>query len=128
MESQSIEASSMLQNISNSLSEIVSEISNSVVAIQNPSRFVGSGVFWRDSIVVTAAHLLKQEQAVVLIYPNGDSHPAELIGIDPGIELAVLKTTAPTLRIPAIRSENHLKAGQLVTAVGRGGDASIGVC
>lgn len=128
MESQSIEPSSTLQMISNSLSDIVSEISNSVVAIQNPSRFVGSGVIWRDNIVVTAAHLLKQEKEVVLIYPDGNSYPAELVGIDPGIDLAVLKTAAQTLAVPSIRSENHLKPGQLVTAVGRGGDASIGAC
>ena len=127
MDSPSSAPSSILKNISNLLSANVADISSSVVAIKNLSRFVGSGVIWRENTVVTAAHFLKQQQELVLIYPDGENHPAQLLGVDPGIDLAVIKVEN-SLSIPPINTDTQLQPGHLVTAVGRGGDASVGAC
>jgi S1-C subfamily serine protease len=89
-----------------------------VVAINARRHLSSSGVYWRDGIIVTAAHTIRRTDGISAILPSGQTVPITFAGADPGTDLAVLKIDWQALSIPRFSDTAQLTAGHLVVATG----------
>jgi S1-C subfamily serine protease len=114
-----------LIRLSDDVAAVVKGVEPSVVAIYAGGRMSSSGVHWSAGAIVTAEHALPRDEEIRLGLPDGTIVPAELVGRDPGTDLAVLKFDAASM--PVIpRSAGAIHPGNIVLAIGRHRD--IGVC
>ena len=80
----------------------------------------GSGFFVSpDGYVVTNHHVIADGERLVVILHDGEEHEAELVGIDPKTDLALLKLDVdePTPYV-SFAEEDDLRVGDWVVAVG----------
>ncbi len=115
-----------LQTLSNGLSAAVQAAGASVVSVAARRRIPASGVVIRPGIVLTASHVVQEDEIRVTL-PDGQELAAELLGRDPGSDLAVLKLAEETGQ-PAQTAAAQV--GQLALALGRPGSsvqASLGI-
>ncbi|HEV2013345.1 MAG TPA: trypsin-like peptidase domain-containing protein [Candidatus Dormibacteraeota bacterium] len=109
-----------LKDLSNDIEALVEKASKSVVRVDARRGRAGSGIVWDSGLVLTANHVVEQEQGIEVV-ADDKSLKASLVGRDPGTDLALLKVdglTAPA--IPRARVED-LRPGQIVLAIGRPG-------
>ena len=117
-----------LLSLSNELAGAVERIAPSIVAVHARRRLPSTGIHWRPGFVVTAEHTVRAEDGLTVETPDGRSHPATLVGRDPGTDLAVLKITTDLDGPPAPRGDDGaLRVGHMVLALGYGPRASWGV-
>src|SRR5258708_3589206 len=110
----------ILASLSDDLASAVRRAGKSIVAVHGRRRFPASGLAWRDDQVITAAHVLERDTDLSITAPDGNQHAAQLVGRDPGSDLAILSVAGAALH-PVERSSETLAAGNLVLAVGRPG-------
>jgi len=111
-----------LVSFSEQLAATVAEVGRSTVAVHARARFDSSGVHWTKGVVVTADHAVRRDEDIHVTASNGSKLAAELIGRDPGTDLAVLRV--PELDVPiAERAERTPTPGSVVLAVGRSKDS-----
>jgi S1-C subfamily serine protease len=98
--------------------------------VEGRRRLPASGIVWSsDGIVVTANHVVKRDNKIVVGLPDGQVVEAELVGRDPSTDLAVLKVEATGLS-SAGRVAKGLQVGHMVLALGRPGrtvQATLGI-
>ncbi len=110
--------------LSNELAAAVERAGRSVVNVIARSRVPSSGVHWRQGVIVTAEHTVKQDEEITLALPGGATIPATLVGRDPGTDLAVLK--ADNLNLPvADLAPAPLQAGNVALVIGRSPDSGV---
>ena len=114
-----------LTQLSDELATAAESVGKSVVAIYGGGRVPSSGVHWKSGLIVTAEHSLRRDEDIKIGLPDGSIAPAELVGRDPGSDLAVLKIDGTTLPVVAMADQDQ-KLGELVLAVGR--HREIGAC
>ena len=68
--------------------------------------------------IVTNLHVVKDAPEVSVTLDNGQQFPAEVIGIDPAIDLAVLKIDAKNLSAAQWGDSSKLEVGEMVWAIG----------
>src|SRR5580693_5786068 len=79
----------------------------------------GSGVVVTpDGYLLTNEHVVQRVQEARVTFVDGRSVPAVVAGRDPATDLAVLRAQAGSLPYAQLASEQRLRAGQLVVAVG----------
>jgi putative serine protease PepD len=81
----------------------------------------GSGfVYASDGTIVTNQHVVDGANSISIRFWNGTTRPAELVGMDPSTDIAVLKVDAPSsLLTPlAVGSSSALDVGDPVAAIG----------
>ena len=62
---------------------------------QGPARGTGTGaVISRDGYIVTANHVVADADEIEIVFQDGHTAKAEVVGLDPGTDIAVLKMTA----------------------------------
>lgn len=80
---------------------------------------VGTGFFYKTDRIVTAYHVVQNNESLTVTLHNGRTVPATVEGIDPGIDVAVLRVTAAsapaTLRFAP---SNTLAQGQKIITIG----------
>jgi S1-C subfamily serine protease len=121
---------SSLVSLSNDFASVVEQTAAAVVAVHSRPRFNSSGVHWSPGIVVVAEHTLRHEENISVSTGTGEELAAEVVGRDPGTDLAVLRAKDLTVPIAARLEGGGYRSGNLVLAVGRkdeGVHASIGV-
>lgn len=108
-----------LISLSNEIADLVDRTAASVVAVHGRRRFNSSGIHWQPGVIVTAAHTLRTDEGIVITTGSGEEFKSELVGRDPGTDLAVLRVE--NLKIPAIARDNKpaYRPGDLAIAVGR---------
>jgi len=123
----------VFQQISDALAATVEAMGPSIVRVEARRRFPATGIVWtRDGIIVTAHHVLEQDDNIRLGLPGGQIVTATLVGRDPTTDLAVLRATAPEL-VPPVWAEPDgasLRLGHLVLALGQPGrsvQATLGI-
>jgi S1-C subfamily serine protease len=111
--------------LSEQIASNVEHAAQSVLSVHARHRFDSSGVHWSPEIVVTADHALRREEGIRVTLPDGSKADAELVGRDPGTDLAVLRVKG--LGIPAIEKDESPSSvpGSIVLAVGRSKDSAV---
>lgn len=106
--------------LSQELSARIAAVGKSIVAIHGGRRPGASGIHWRQGLIVTANHMIRRDQEILLALPDGTSSPATVVGRDPSTDLAVLKSDA-LAGVPVVEttSASALQVGHWVVAVGR---------
>jgi S1-C subfamily serine protease len=110
--------SNPLVSFSEQLAATVERAGHSVVAVHGRSRFDSSGVHWAPGIVVTADHALRRDEEIRITAPDGSRLSAELVGRDPGTDLAVLRVEGLNAPV-AEQAERTPAPGSVILAVGR---------
>lgn len=84
------------------------------------NRGSGSGVIVdRDGYILTNAHVVKDANEVTVQISTGESHPAEVIGLDEPTDLALLRIHAGrALPAAAFGDSDRLAVGDWVVAIG----------
>jgi S1-C subfamily serine protease len=116
----------MALNLSALSAELVAAVEQSspmVVAVQGRGRTPASGVVWREGVIVTSEHALRQDEEVAVTLPDGQGATARLAGRDPGTDLAVLRFAGSFA--PAPQEAQSPKAGQVILALGRSPNSGV---
>ena len=80
---------------------------------------MGSGfILTSDGYIVTNNHVVENARQVMVRLPDRQELDAEVIGTDPRSDLAVLKIDAKRLPTLELASEDDIKVGQWVLAIG----------
>ena len=119
------ETKNTLQALSHDLIQAVEQISRSVVAVNGRRHLSSSGVYWRDGIIVTAAHTIRRTEDISVILSSGQIVASSFAGADPTTDLAVVKINSEELSIPRFGDTAQLQVGHLVLAVGRGAQRGL---
>jgi len=79
----------------------------------------GSGVVVTpDGYVLTNEHVVQRARAVTVSFIDGRALTADVVGVDPATDLAVLRARAAALPFVALPRARHPRVGQLCIAVG----------
>lgn len=79
----------------------------------------GAGVVWRaDGYIVTTFSIVNRADRVEVALHDGRTLEAKLTGVDPTIDLAVVKVDADQLPTPTIGDASKAKVGEPVFAIG----------
>jgi S1-C subfamily serine protease len=119
------ETNTALQFLSRDLANVVEQAGGAVVAVNARRHLSSSGVYWRDGVIVTAAHTLRRTEDISVVLSSGETVAATLAGTDPSTDLAVLKINNAKLSAPPFGDTSQLKVGHVVLAVGRGAQRGL---
>src|ERR1700716_2015680 len=113
-----------LSDLSRDIADLVGRLGPSVVRVDGRRGRPASGIIWADNLVLTADHVLEQEDAIQ-VSGSATAVKASIAGRDPGTDLALLRTEGLN-GVPAARGRStDLRAGQLVIAAGQPGDLQV---
>ncbi|WP_261664581.1 S1C family serine protease [Deinococcus sp. Marseille-Q6407] len=110
--------------------EVVRQASPAVVQVNNtlaPEALmpgddpveVGTGFFYKKDLIVTAYHVVQNSEHLTVTLASGRTVPATVEGVDPGIDVAVLRVTAVGApRTLAFGSSASLVQGQKLISIG----------
>jgi len=113
-------------DLSNALAGAVERAAGSLFAVHGRPRLPSTGVHWRAGLIVTASHTVEPDREVTLTAPDGRTLAAQVVGRDPGLDIAVLR--AEVTGVPAADiHDGDLRIGHLVLALGAGPRASAGI-
>ncbi|MBI4329069.1 MAG: trypsin-like peptidase domain-containing protein [Chloroflexi bacterium] len=120
-----------LSSFSEALAATVETAGPGVVRVEARRRLPASGIVWSsEGIVVTAYHVVEQEDNIRIGLGDGEAVSATLVGRDPTTDVAVLRAQASDLPAPAWARIDDLRVGHLVLALGRPGQtvqATLGI-
>lgn len=123
--------SNVLTELSTALATAVSIADNSIVRVEGRRRLGATGIVWsEDGLILTASHVVRQDEGLKIGLPNGERVSATLIGRDPSTDLALLKINAEGLAPITEGNKQELGVGNLVLALGRPGrtvQATLGI-
>ncbi len=120
-----------LESLSDALAGAVEAAGPHIVRVEGRRRLPASGVvFAADGIIVTAHHVLEQDENIGIGLADGRTLTATVIGRDPTTDVALLR--APVSSLPAATwvSADTLHVGHLALAMGRPGQsvmATLGI-
>ena len=100
---------------------VAATVKPSVVSIQVPGAEGSGVVFNSDGYIVTNNHVVAEARgnAVQVIFSDGKSVSARIVGTDPKTDLAVVKVSGVSGLVPAkFGDSNALRVGDTVLAVG----------
>jgi S1-C subfamily serine protease len=113
-----------LPQISEDLATIVKTLDPSLVRVEARKRLPATGVMWStDGLIITAHHVVTQQDDIRVALADGRTVEANLIGRDPTTDLALLQVQERELAPPAWGDVDgtDLSVGHLVIALGRPG-------
>lgn len=80
---------------------------------------LGSGVVVsEDGYILTNSHLISEADDILVGFANGQAAQAEIIGMDPLTDIAVIRVQARGLRAIAVGAEEDVKVGDIALAIG----------
>ncbi|MDF1751766.1 MAG: trypsin-like peptidase domain-containing protein [Verrucomicrobiales bacterium] len=98
--------------------EIVKKIASSVVHLRT-NHASGSGVIIsKDGYIITNSHVIDGVTSLMIETRSRDQFPAKIVGIDPGSDIAVIKTSSKHLSVAQLGDSSKLEQGEIVIALG----------
>jgi S1-C subfamily serine protease len=123
--STTLSSSSLLANVSDELAGAVERAGAAVVTVDGRRRHPASGIVWTaDGLIATANHVVERDEEIEIGLPDGRSASAELVGRDPGSDLALLRVAVSELA-PLSRSTVEPRVGHIALAVARPGPSGV---
>ena len=120
-----------LKEFSDTLAAAVDAAGAGVVRVEGRRPIPASGIVWSaEGVIVTAHHVVRSEEGIVVGLPDGRDVPAQFVGRDPGTDIAVLRMEERGEKVPEWKDPQEIKVGQLALALGRPGkgiQASLGI-
>jgi S1-C subfamily serine protease len=120
-----------LTSLSNAMAALVEAAGPSIVRVEGRQRMAATGVVYSaDGLIVTANHVVEQDENIQIGLSDGTSLKATLIGRDPATDIAVLRTERGGLTPATWVDAGELKVGHLALALGRPGktvQATLGI-
>jgi S1-C subfamily serine protease len=107
-----------LDSLSNALADLTSASGAAVVQVLGRRRPT-SGVIHGADTILTTGRAIGREDGVRVRVGDGDPVEAEMVGWDPAIGIAVLRTRTPLAAPPLSIAQTEPRVGQLVLALGR---------
>ena len=120
---------STIQQMSDELATLVEGAAPSILRVDARRRLPATGIAWSENLIVTAHHVVENEDEIEIGLPDGSSIGASLLGRDPHNDLALLKADG-SLTAADWDADESLRVGSLVLALGRPGQnvkATLGV-
>jgi serine protease Do len=98
--------------------DVVRRTSPAVVSITARSSS-GSGVIIRaDGVVLTNRHVVGSNRTVRVGLANGQDHVGQVLGVDPSLDVAVVRIPVSNLPTAPLGDSDRLDAGQAAIAIG----------
>ena len=104
---------------SSTLPDAVQRVAQSVIGLGLNRRRSGSACLWKPGVLVTAASAVWRSPQVRLVLPNGEALTAEVRGVDPATDLAVIPIGAANIPPVERGPEAGARVGDFVFAAGR---------
>src|SRR2546422_1812143 len=115
-----------LSDLSRDIADLVARLGPSVVRVDARRGRPATGIIWADNLVLTADHVLEQEDAIQLT-GSTTTVKASIAGRDPGTDLALLRTEGLS-GVPAPRGRStEIRVGHVVIAIGQPGELQVTV-
>jgi S1-C subfamily serine protease len=125
-----VSGNNSLSAFSDSLVEAVAKAGESTVTVNGRHRIPASGIVYAADLILTADHVVERDEDISVTLANGTTVSASIAGRDTGNDLALLRLEK-TSTIPAEKTNQDARVGQLVIALGRpsieGIEASLGI-
>lgn len=86
---------------------------------------ISSGVIFRDDLIAVNNHALRREGKIPVTLPDGTEEQTTILGRDPAVDVAILRLSDRKLVPAAGAAQDSLRAGALITVVGRTLDAGL---
>ena len=123
--------SAELSNLSQAIVDLVARASSGVVAIKAAGYRTASGVVVGNNLIAAAHHTVKRDSGIPLQTATGAQSTGSVIGREPGLDLAILRSDDLNVEPLAFRDAATIKAGELAAVVGLttdvGASASLGI-
>ncbi len=120
-----------LESLSDALAGAVEAAGPHIVRVEGRRRLPASGVvFAADGVIVTAHHVLEQDENIGIGLADGRTVTATVIGRDPTTDVALLRAQVSGLPVATWVSADTLHVGHLALAMGRPGQsvmATLGI-
>jgi S1-C subfamily serine protease len=117
--------SNILVELSNAMVAATEKAAASTLLVNARRRMPASGIAFAPDLVLTADHVVEQEDGITIVLPDGTHAAAKLAGRDPGSDLAVLRLEGEKVHLTPAEPAKQASIGQLVLALGRPTDAGI---
>lgn len=79
----------------------------------------GSGIIIRNAgFILTSNHVVENAELIKVVLQNGKEYPAEIVGLDPDSDLAVIKIQAPALIPAKMGDSGRTRVGEFAIAIG----------
>ena len=116
-------AQNIFHALDQALAAAVAAAGRSVVHVARGHGHAGTGIVWADDLVISASFHTPDRTRVGIATPDGelDSRDAEVIGRDPGTDVALLRVAGGGLTPATFRELGELAVGNLALALGRPG-------
>ena len=123
--STTLSSSSVLASVSDELAGAVERAGAAVVTVDGRRRHPASGIVWSaDGLIATANHVVERDEEIGIGLPDGRTIAADLVGRDPGSDLALLRIAASdVLLLP--RSDVEPRVGHVALAIARPGPSGV---
>jgi S1-C subfamily serine protease len=100
------------------VTRVVSRVAPAVVNVETGGRGGSGFTFAPDGLILTNAHVVGDQASVRVTMADGTQLDADVVGVDPDTDLAVLRVSARDLTAVSFGDSATLSAGQLVIAIG----------
>lgn len=115
--------SNVLVELSNAMAEAAEKAGASTVMVNARRRLPATGIAYSADLILTANHVVENEEGITVTLSDGTEVPATVAGRDHGTDLALLRLESQKAK-PAETAQNA-KVGQIVLALGRPSDGGI---
>lgn len=105
-----------IKDLETQLTTISQHLKNISVEIAHPHGG-GSGVIWRDNLIVTNSHVVRGS-VVNVKFEDGSTVKGRVLARDRHLDSAVIEVNAPRLPNPIIGDSHSLRSGEIVLAMG----------